>query len=135
MGSYINRLLNSCIVYFPTLAILGSHTVFVRKRFASIQFMLVFNNKILFITQKLSRWTKVGVNDRLNWYTSTPTCIKKIQDSATQTVNSKYHQLCLMFSTNMSSTIYVIQWYNSIQWKGKCKSSTNHSNISQMRCM
>jgi hypothetical protein len=30
-------------------------------------------------------------------------------------INSKYTQLCLMFVTDMSSTNYVIQWYNSIQ--------------------
>ena len=36
MVSFINRLLNSCILYFPTLTILGGHTVFVRKRLASL---------------------------------------------------------------------------------------------------
>jgi hypothetical protein len=59
----------------------------------------------------------------------------KIQDFATQMVNSKYKQICLMFTTNMSITIYVIQWYNSLQWKGKCKSSRNHSDISRMGCI
>lgn len=35
-GSYNNRLLNSCLLYFPTLAIFGGHTVFVRNRLASL---------------------------------------------------------------------------------------------------
>lgn len=50
MGSFINRILNSCVLYFPTLTILGGPTVFVRKGLASLEFMLVFSNKSLFIT-------------------------------------------------------------------------------------